>query len=92
MGLIECPQCSGRGFVGLWKFPKSITINCDMCDGKSEIPEYQLKWIKKGKLLSSYRKKLKITLAQASKLTKIDVITLSKIERGIIEPKTNYFN
>lgn len=86
MSLINCHQCggSGKSFFRTGKY-----IDCDMCEGKGVCEDNTL-WISQGKLMYEWRIGQNITLREASRKFEIDVVILSKMERGIIKPDPEY--
>ena len=92
-----CPDCKGeKKIVGLFpcwadhvppedRKPYSI-LPCQRCNETGEVPDETPIWREKGELLKDKRISRRITLREASKRTGIDVISLSKMERGCVDP------
>jgi len=92
-----CTTCNGTGKVcGLfpvWRegTPESerkpiIELTCHHCEGRLwECKE----WIKQGEILHEKRIERRLLLKNAARLLNIDCRTLSRMERGVIEPDHN---
>ena len=84
---IKCESCDGIGYISpaFIRTNKPVDIDCIFCNGEGFLfvdPD----WITTGKILHDLRKDKKITLRDACKLLEVDVLILSKMEKGVIEP------
>lgn len=82
----DCHQCSGIGKIFLRNMKH---IKCDMCEGTGKY-KGNLLWIVQGQFLVEWRRLNDLTLREAARKYKIDPSNLSKMERGIIKPDSNY--
>lgn len=85
-----CFDCFGNGKVKMLS-KESPTITCERCHGVGEIPNEAAEWVEAGKLMEYTRLQKRCTLREASKQTNIDVITLSEMESGIVEPDPSLY-
>ena len=94
---IKCPQCKGTGHFPLPAFPHKKMLEtpieeikeffkCDMCNGNKEIIEDVYTWMIDGDIIKDRRIAKRILLRNAPELVNIDIMTLSKMERGSIKP------
>lgn len=84
--LEKCRQCNG---VGKLLFRNLKAIDCDMCEGTG-MSSKNLFWIITGKLLHEYRIKNELTIYDISELFNLDPSNISKMERGILKPNSEY--
>ena len=83
----DCHQCSGIGKIFLRNMKH---IKCDMCEGTGK-SEGNYLWFIQGLMMQNFRiDKEHLTLREAARKYKIDPSNLSKMERGIIKPDSNY--
>lgn len=90
-----CPSCSGFGRIFTRIFinkknnmPSVSGIKCGLCNGLGKIDDIKLIWIARGKRLRDYRvNNIGVSLRKAAELLNMDYSNLSKMERGIINPK-----
>lgn len=87
-----CKQCDGFGEI--FSRPiliagkvSSASIKCDMCNGTGKIEDIKLLWIAQGKKLKELRLSKNVSLRAAAIKLNVDASNLSKMERGIIQPK-----
>ncbi len=80
-----CPQCNG--FKVLLTFHGQSLGKCDMCEGVGIMPEHVSRWHPYGERIKAERIYRRLTLRAAAKLLGLDASNLSKMERGIIQPR-----
>ena len=92
---MKCPHCDGTGesFAHVdFADGSSFTgmLKCSTCDGTGIVHEKRAEWVEEGQRIrdarvqgGQYR-----NLLEESKRLGIDVVTLSRMERGEIEPYT----
>lgn len=92
---MKCPECSGTGRTIAAHVSYAdgssgygVEFPCLRCGGKTEVPDQAAEWIKRGRVMRDrrvhgvpYR-----NLCDEAKRRCIDVVTLSRMERGAIEP------
>lgn len=83
--LPTCPNCSGHGTI--MTFHGVNLGKCDMCLGTGKATHNQMEWRKQGEAMKEIRISERITLREASQRLGISTIDLSKMERGVIEPR-----
>jgi DNA-binding XRE family transcriptional regulator len=88
ISFIPCPRCNDKKSVFFWMHndPHILGIKCTQCNGSGKVPSEMIRWIKDGNILKNRRIKSKLLLKNAAKRLKIDVKTLSAMERGAIKP------
>lgn len=86
-----CPECNGKKAIDI--LPKYggdgkiiTSIPCNRCEESGEVPDIQEIWIHLGKSLREERRSRGKTLREEAKMLGIDIVTLSKAERGMINP------
>ena len=87
---IKCPRCEGAGnAIGLaLSKGKVIEMTCPWCEGTGSVERRVITWIERGVVLKQSRLDRHTTLREESKRRGIDAATLSRAERGIIDPDT----
>jgi len=80
-----CPNCSGHGKI--FTFHGVDLGPCDMCLGTGEITPEQQKWRVIGRGMKNIRIKNRKTILAAAQELGINAVELSKMERGVIQPK-----
>lgn len=91
---MKCPDCE-NGFTiashvryadGTGAF--GVQMECDRCQGTGFAPDEMAAWIAKGREMRDRRVNIdRRTLREEAKRRGVDVVTLSKMERGVIEPR-----
>ena len=93
---MQCHRCHGT--KNCWVHPsyredvpkerKKIFVEfpCNFCDGTGESNDNALEWMMLGDILKDRRIAKKLTLRKAAKLLRMDVVKLSGMEIGKIEP------
>lgn len=96
--IMICPECHGKGTITfpflvreqLIKYEKN-PIPCDFCNGKKEVSDAVIQWMVGGELLKHIRISKRMKLRDAARFLKMDVQTLSKMERGAIKPDLSIY-
>lgn len=90
MSDVECPGCKGvggaRGIACGSKGCRAATFKCDLCAGTGRVEPIKLEWVKRGAAMKAARLAANRTQRQEATRRKIDVVELSRMERGAIEP------
>lgn len=97
---MKCFDCNGTG-INLGQLPliRGLTEEesnkiciCRRCKGTGDIDDRAKEWFNKGDIMFLNRVDKNINLRTASKKLKIDVIKLSDMEQGIIEPDIELYD
>ncbi len=92
VGVHECPQCRGKGEmkgIGCGEGGcRPVTMSCELCTGTGRISEEKLEWVARGETMRQKRVFGRVyrSLSTEAESRGISVVTLSKMESGIIEP------
>ena len=81
--MITCPTCNGEKVIRA--VLHDVEIACDQCDGTGTVPDEMLTWIERGKEIRAERLARKVTLRDEAKRLGVDVMTISAIERGLVD-------
>ena len=83
-----CWDCEGTGILALARFNTAgVDIPCDRCNGTGKCPDVMREWQLLGAAYKEDRLKNDRSLREEAKLRGYNVVTLSKVERGIIDPR-----
>jgi len=87
-----CPACNGFGKhfsrpIKINDYIKSVHITCDLCEGTGQIDNRKWYWRALGYELKNIRLAKGISLRAAAKMLGVDASNLSKMERGVVEPR-----
>jgi hypothetical protein len=84
---MKCPSCHGaKQFLVICN---GSFIPCFRCKASGRVPDIQKKWIVRGRKIRNDRVKRGVTLREEAKRRKLDVLALSEMERGVIDPGTD---
>ena len=87
--MVKCPQCNG--FKEITDIFRRFVLPCPLCMGKGKVANKHVLWIARGKKLRDFRLDvLGIGLREAARKFQVDASNLSKMERGIINPRNLY--
>lgn len=91
---MKCPDCNGKGCLvaahvryadGTGRF--NMEIGCTRCNKTGTVPDEMAGWIEAGRRMRHQRVHVnRRNLRDEAKRLGIDVVTLSKMEAGKIEP------
>jgi RecJ-like exonuclease len=82
----QCPQCEGHGWIGFSVNP--IHLECDLCKGTGSIDAQTTLNRATGQAYKAARIARRETLIGYSNRMHLDPETVSKAERGVIDPTT----
>lgn len=86
--MIQCWDCGGAGVFSAKRNTAGVDIQCDRCGGAGKCPAIMREWQLLGAAYAEDRQRNDRSLREEAKLRGYDVVTLSKAERGIIDPRT----
>lgn len=85
-----CPECHGEGRILALgcgkKGPVGLSFDCELCENSGEIDERKSAWREEGRRMKEERIARKVVLRNEAKRRGMDPLTLSRMERGILEP------
>lgn len=85
--LVSCWDCNSTGILALARFNTAgVDIPCDRCNGTGKCPAIMREWQLLGAAYKEDRQRNGRSLREEAKLRGCNVVTLSKAERGIIDP------
>ncbi len=86
---VKCWSCDGSGISSLAQFNTAgINIPCERCGASGECLEIMREWENTGKAYRAERQLNNSTLREWAEKLGVSVVTLSRAERGIIDPRT----
>jgi hypothetical protein len=92
--MATCPACKGTGNLAAIATRKDangptrgqLELPCVLCEGRREIPNVQLEWVRYGALLCNYRMdRLRLGLREAADMLGMKASALSAIELGRVD-------
>jgi hypothetical protein len=87
---MNCPECEGMGeihAIGCGKEgPVGLTFGCELCGKTGKIDAVKQVWREEGRKLKDERLARGMLLGVEARQRKMDLVVLSKMERGILEP------
>lgn len=85
---MQCPSCLGEKTVTVLACPgaRIVDITCETCKGIGVIDDNFPEWRKRGRELKMRRMEPYTDLVKMSELLRIDVVALSRMERGLQDP------
>jgi hypothetical protein len=86
---MKCPECNGLGKI-LTRKP-NVTLHCEMCDSTGVLGYQAQNWRFIGEKMKAVRIAKRKPLRVAAIELKMQVATLSYMERGIIPPKPELY-
>ena len=81
--MITCPACNGEKVIHAAFH--DVEIPCNQCKGTGEVPEEMIAWIERGMEIRDERLSRKVTLRDEAKRLDVGVMTISAIERGLVD-------
>ena len=86
--IVSCWDCNSTGILALARFNTAgVDIPCDRCNGTGKCPAIMREWQNLGAAYKEDRQRNDRSLREEAKLRGYNVVTLSKAERGIIDPR-----
>lgn len=86
----DCPECQGKGVVLALgcgpQHPVALSYDCELCGKTGKIDEARVKWREAGRRMKAARVTRGIVLREEANRRGVDVVVLSKMERGIVAP------
>lgn len=80
----QCPQCKGNGWIGF----SDLRFDCDLCNKTGSIDAQTTLNRAVGQAFKAARIARRETLIGYSNRLRLDPETVSKAERGVIDPTT----
>jgi hypothetical protein len=80
--MTQCPQCEGHGWIGF----SDLRFDCDLCKGTGSIDAQTTLNRAAGQAFKAARISRRETLIGYSNRMRLDPETVSKAERGVIDP------
>ena len=81
--MITCPTCNGEKVIRA-EF-HDVEWPCTQCKGTGEVLKEMIAWINRGKEIRAERLARKVTLRDEAKRLDVGVMTISAIERGLVD-------
>lgn len=84
---MKCPQCKGLGYSEGYGCPgfRLMKITCDICKGSGDLPADMIYDPERGQAMKDERKEQRITLREWGKSHGINLVELSRMERGFFK-------
>lgn len=90
MNEVECPRCRGVGGaagIACGSFGcRRMSFKCDLCAGTGRVDPIKLEWVERGVAMKAARLAANRTQRMEATRRGIDIVELSRMERGSIEP------
>lgn len=87
---VECPRCNGKGgSIGIACGEggcQPVTFKCDLCEGTGLVYPYKLEYVERGEKMRAARLAAGRTLSQQASRRGIEVVDISRMERGVTPP------
>jgi hypothetical protein len=87
---MKCPECKGNGTIYAIGCGKKgmvgVSFDCELCKKTGKIDKKTAGWVKAGEQMREDRIARGLVLRLEAKRRKMDPLTLSQMERGILEP------